>query len=726
MEDLTGKTLGQYQITGALGEGGMAAVYKAYQPGMDRYVALKILPRHFASDPQFVKRFEQEAKIIAKLQHPHILPVHDYGEQDGYTYIVMPFVDSGTLADWLQGEPLPLRQIKSVMDQVGDALDYAHTQGVLHRDIKPSNVLLDERGNCLLTDFGIGKILTGTTQLTRTGDVVGTPAYMSPEQGLGKGLDPRSDIYSLGVMLYEMITGRQPYKAETPMAVIIKHINDPLPPPRVLNPAVPEAVERVILKALAKDRDHRFSTPNEMVAALNAAITVEGSLKAMPTSQASPGEDLSIPAARKAHPLPPPAAQHKRRGNLPWIFAGIGAVGVVGVIVLMGILTIANRLWGNPAQEEVPLISGENTPLPALDQNEEMIPQPTPTDIIPPAVTYQNNPDKAAYVFDHKDLVLIAPSIQWKDTPGSLDANQSEIVVDPKGEFERVARLFVHGYGHGEQAAWITVRLDVPDSADIVLIPVATSLNGTVDQTDSESGLEILMRDPDSGQESWTYASYLNETQLGLPYVYAFADASAFQGRQAELTIRLRQIDVCAGSYCTQDADFYIGDLFYGQLPDLCTKQSNGTLLLYDYYDDPTPHQVAACDRPLSYYFLDVEDGPYNHYGVGENEYRVSFALPENSELIEFRMYYGLNTRGMTINNHALSPEEVYEAFPQRSGVYLNIPEPGRYSLFNNNPEFIAPFLDWGPNNFRMIVYTENPWEERPFDVFMRFKVPVP
>jgi tRNA A-37 threonylcarbamoyl transferase component Bud32 len=726
MEDLTGKTLGQYQITGPLGEGGMASVYKAYQLGMDRYVALKILPRHFASDPQFVKRFEQEAKIIAKLQHPHILPVHDYGEEDGYTYIVMPFVETGTLADVLHGEPLPIHQISHIMTQVGDALDYAHSQGVIHRDVKPSNVLVDERGNCMLTDFGIGKILTGTTQLTRTGDVIGTPAYMSPEQGLGKELDGRSDIYSLGVMLYEMVAGRQPYKAETPMAIIIKHINDPLPPPRVVNPAIPEPVERVVLKALAKDREHRYGTADEMVAALNAVVTLETSQKGVPTLQATPAVDVSTPTAVKVTPLTPPTVRPKRRGNLPWILAGIGGLGVIGVIVIVGFLALANRFWGNQAVDETPITTSGITPLPANNITTEITPKSTPKNPVSPVAIYESHPNKAAYVFDSQDLVLIAPAVQWKDDPGLLDVNQAEILVDPKGEFERVARLSVHGYGHGEQTAWITVRLDVPEAVDIVLIPVATSLNGTLDETDSESGLEISMRDPDSDQESWTYASYLYETQLGVPYVYAFADASPFRGRQVNLMIRLRQIDVCAGSHCTHDADFYIGDLYYGLLPDFCTVQSNSELLLYDYYDDPTPQQVTACEHPLSYYFLDIEDGPYNSYGGGESEYRLPFALPENAELIEFRLYYGYYTRGMTINNHSITPEDVYDAFPQRSGVYLNIPEPSRYSLFNNTPGVLGSYFDWGQNNFSMILYTENPWEERPFDVFMRFKVPVP
>jgi serine/threonine protein kinase len=268
MEDISGMQLGPYRIVEPLGEGGMAAVYKAYQATMDRYVAVKVLPRFFASDREFVRRFEQEAKVLARLQHPHILPIYDFGEQEGYTYLVMQCVEAGTLADLLQGRPLPDEQIQRIVAQVGDALDYAHSQGIVHRDVKPSNVLIDERGNCQLTDFGIAKIVEGATHLTRTGGTVGTPAYMSPEQIRGETLDGRSDIYSLGIVLYEMATGRQPFRAETPPAVFVKHLHDPLPPPRKFNQNLPEAFERVILKALSKDREHRFRTASEMVAAL--------------------------------------------------------------------------------------------------------------------------------------------------------------------------------------------------------------------------------------------------------------------------------------------------------------------------------------------------------------------------------------------------------------------------------------------------------------------------
>jgi len=272
MEDLTGKQLGRYQIVAPLGEGGMAVVYKAYQPSMERYIAIKILPRHYAADPNFVGRFEQEAKVIASLQHPNILPVHDYGEADGYTYIVMRYIEGGTLADLLQGQPFSLPKICHIISQIGDALDYAHSRGVVHRDVKPSNVLIDERGNCLLTDFGMAKIIEATVQFTVSGSFVGTPTYASPEQCLGHDLDGRSDIYSLGAVLYEMATGHPPFEAEMPMEVVVKHIRDPLPPPRTINPTLPEAVERVILKALAKKPEDRYQTAGEMVRALAAVL----------------------------------------------------------------------------------------------------------------------------------------------------------------------------------------------------------------------------------------------------------------------------------------------------------------------------------------------------------------------------------------------------------------------------------------------------------------------
>lgn len=324
MEDLTGRQFGRYQIVAPLGEGGMAAVYQAYQPAMDRQVALKVLPRHFSNDPQFTGRFEREAKLVAQLQHPHILPVFDYGQADGYSYIVMPFVRSGTLAGLLAGHPLALTRIRQAITQIGEALGYAHARGLIHRDVKPSNVLIDESGNCLLTDFGLARMAEASVRLTLSGSVLGTPAYMSPEQGLGRKVDLRTDLYSLGVILYEMATGRVPYNAETPLAVILKHVQDPLPPARAVNPDLPERVERVILKALSKTPEDRFQTAADFVRALQAAIPDrEGPSPEIPQldgrSPQFPRLDRHSPQILEPPPavLPGPVAVPRGRGAGP-------------------------------------------------------------------------------------------------------------------------------------------------------------------------------------------------------------------------------------------------------------------------------------------------------------------------------------------------------------------------------------------------------------------------
>jgi hypothetical protein len=269
--NLTGETLGQFRIVEPIGRGGMAAVFRAYQPSLDRYVAIKVLSAQHALTPGFSERFVREARAIAQLNHPNILPVIDFGQEGDLSYIVMKYVPAGTLKDKM-GRPMALEEVLRLIEGIAAALDHAHERGILHRDVKPRNVLLDEGDWVLLADFGLAKMMAGDEGLTGSGVGIGTPAYMSPEQGQGQTVDARTDIYSLGVVLYEMVTGQLPFDAETPFAIVMKHITEPLPLPRSLRPDLPEAVERVILKAVAKAPEDRFETAGDLARSLRSAV----------------------------------------------------------------------------------------------------------------------------------------------------------------------------------------------------------------------------------------------------------------------------------------------------------------------------------------------------------------------------------------------------------------------------------------------------------------------
>jgi serine/threonine-protein kinase len=261
--------IGQYKIEAELGRGGMATVYRGYDPRFEREVAVKVLPREMLHDPQFRVRFEREAKTIAQLEHPFIVPVYDVGEDDGQPYFVMRYMDGGSLSDRLKNGPLPIPDAAMVVDRMAAALDAAHAKGIIHRDLKPGNVLFDRQGEPYLSDFGIAKLTQSSTNVTGSG-IIGTPTYMSPEQAQGEKIDGRSDIYTLGVILFEMLTGKRPYEADTPMGVVVKHITEPVPHILDANPNLPPATEAIIAKAMAKNRNQRFSTGKELAEAVNA------------------------------------------------------------------------------------------------------------------------------------------------------------------------------------------------------------------------------------------------------------------------------------------------------------------------------------------------------------------------------------------------------------------------------------------------------------------------
>lgn len=271
---MIGRELGGYRIIEQIGMGGMATVYKAYDPKTERNVAIKILPQQYSFDPTFKTRFDQEARAIANLEHIHILPVFAYGEEDGISYMVMRLLNAGSLSDRIRKGAMSLAESARILRQVAEALDYAHTNGVLHRDVKPSNVLMDNAGNAYLTDFGIAKIV-GNNGLDLTGSgLIGTPFYMSPEQCRGeRDLTSASDLYALGIVLYEMVTGMTPYRAETPLAVLQMHLFEPLPMPQMLRADLPEEAQNVILKALAKKPEERYPTGKALADAFDKALS---------------------------------------------------------------------------------------------------------------------------------------------------------------------------------------------------------------------------------------------------------------------------------------------------------------------------------------------------------------------------------------------------------------------------------------------------------------------
>lgn len=328
-DHLVGQQIGEFTVMERIGRGGMATVYRAHQPSMHRDIALKVLQLEDAPDESFRRRFEQEAEMIASLEHIHILPVFSYGITGNIAYLAMRLLRGGSLADLMHLHPLLLERSVDLFSQIAQGLAYAHSKGIVHRDLKPANILLDEVGHAYLTDFGLAKLIDGDVDMTKSGNIVGTPSYMSPEQLRGEVLDHRSDVYSAGVILYQMLTGRQPFEGDSRdvISIIYKHLEKMPPRPREHNPGLPDEVENIAMKALAKKPDDRFDTIGEMASKLQAVTGIRST-----SSYPPPALDLTSTIIRR----------RRTRIRRAMLTIGIAAAVISLMVVLAVALIIPN------------------------------------------------------------------------------------------------------------------------------------------------------------------------------------------------------------------------------------------------------------------------------------------------------------------------------------------------------------------------------------------------
>jgi serine/threonine-protein kinase len=430
---LSTRRLGKYEVVERLGRGGMAEVYRAYHVSLDRYVAIKVLHAFLADDPEFKNRFEKEARNIARLKHANIVQVYDFEndtDSESY-YMVMELVEGPTLKEQLfklneQGTLMSLREALRIVRQAASALAYAHAQNMIHRDVKPANLMLDRDNRVVLTDFGIAKIVTGV-QFTASGGMVGTPAYMAPEQGLGEAGDERSDLYSLGVILFQLVTGKLPYDAETPLAVILKHLNEPIPLARRINPDLPESIDKIITRLMAKDPDERYQRAPELIADLERVERGEvvNYSAAVPTSRSEVEEQDTRDFTPLSREVRAARAMRERResagaGVVPprnrfpmWYWLLFGGIIVIGATLFI-LSDSASPLLAFFNSTDTP--TATDTPLPTntatevftpsdtytptetetftltLTPSETPVPTDTPTDTQTPLPTATNTP----------------------------------------------------------------------------------------------------------------------------------------------------------------------------------------------------------------------------------------------------------------------------------------------------------------------------------------------
>ena len=393
---------GRYIIKSEIGRGGMATVFHAYDPRFERDVAIKVLPKEFLHDPQFRTRFDREAKTIALLEHPAIVPVYDFGEEEGQPYIVMRYMSGGSMSERIAQGAMSLEETVQLFNRLAPALDAAHAKGIIHRDLKPGNILFDQYGNSFLSDFGIARLAQSSGATLTGGNILGTPAYMSPEQVQGdKEIDGRSDIYSMGVILYQMLTGNAPYQATTPARVMMMHILEPVPQILQANKGLPVAIQSVLEKAMAKEPADRYASSTEMAATLDGILFNTTPPRSEATMVTPAGTKVGAEKTRVERRAAPtaigvqPVAVPKKK-SVPvvgWILIGLILVGIIAILAGGGIWLAVNSnkptetpaqvVVVNPTTETPTTIPPTVTEAPTLVPDTET-PAPLPTETITP------------------------------------------------------------------------------------------------------------------------------------------------------------------------------------------------------------------------------------------------------------------------------------------------------------------------------------------------------
>ena len=444
---MSSQKFGRYEIKSEIGRGGMATVILAYDPRFERDVAIKVLPREFLHDSQFRARFEREAKMIALLEHPAIVPVYDFGEEEGQPYIVMRFMSGGSLSERLRQGALPVQEVIHIFNRLAPALDVAHAKGITHRDLKPANILFDQYGNACLSDFGIARLAQSGGVTLTGGNILGTPAYMSPEQVQGdKEIDGRSDIYAMGVILYQLLSGNAPYQATTPARVMMMHILDPVPNILEVRPDLPSGMEKIITKAMAKEPDQRYQTMNDLSLALAATVTepitprpdqlvqADATMVASGKTEVKPlgKQPLKTVIAPRAEAKPVPA---KKASFLPIVLVGLLVIALLSGLAGGGFLYFQNSanqrstelaaqltsvkpiLTNTPKPTslptETPTASGLPTDTQAAVAASTDTPQPTSTLPPEPSATFTAEPAKAPTLGGSDKIAFLNANDVW-------------------------------------------------------------------------------------------------------------------------------------------------------------------------------------------------------------------------------------------------------------------------------------------------------------------------